>query len=111
MIEQTFNNSIIKVGENAIENQMLLETSNLTDLWVHISNYPSAHAVITHNNETCRKKTRKLIKRACCIVKSKSKTCKSMKKVLFDICKIQDLTLTDVPGKVIINGNCKNITI
>ena len=111
MIEHVFDNCIIKVGENAIENQALLESSNLNDLWVHISNYPSAHAVISMKNDTCRKKTRKLIKRACCIVKSKSSKCKSMNKVLFDICKVQDLTLTDIPGKVIIHDNYRNITI
>jgi len=35
----------------------------------------------------------------------------SMNKVLFDICKVQDLTLTDIPGKVIIHDNYRNITI
>lgn len=107
MIEQIFQGYKICVGENQKENDVLLRTSDLDDIWVHISGRPSAHAVVS--NPSGKKIPRKVIKRACCIVKQYSSS-KSEKNLVFDMTRIRYIILTNVPGLVSISNESK-ITI
>jgi len=107
MIEQVLQGYTIRVGENQLENDQLLRSSEADDVWVHISGAPSAHAVIS--NPTCKKVPRQAIKRACCIVKSRSSS-KSNRNVVFDVTRVRNIQLSDVPGLVSITG-ASQITI
>ena len=108
MIETIYRNYTLYIGENKEENDALVRQSDPNDIWAHISNYPSAHGVI--RNPSGKKVPNTIIKRVCCIIKSKSNKCKSIKSLQFDICKICDVTLTDKVGMVTVN-NIKNIYI
>lgn len=108
MIDTKYRGYTIYVGENAEENDAIVQQSAPSDIWAHISEYPSAHGVICNPSGT--KVPHTVIKRVCCIIKTKSNKCKSMKNLKFDICKIIDVKPTDTSGMVTIS-NVKNITI
>ena len=108
MIEQEYEGYNIKIGTNANENDQLVKQSNPEDTWVHISEYPSAHGVI--RNEKKGKMPKKVIKRACCLIKSKSRRCKSMKDLMFDVCLVKNVEMTDTPGLVSVR-NVKHVYI
>tara|TARA_B100000902_G_scaffold114274_1_gene115346 strand:- start:1671 stop:2000 length:330 start_codon:yes stop_codon:yes gene_type:complete len=109
MIETTYRNYTLYIGENAKENDTLVRQSTPSDIWAHISDYPSAHGIIL--NPSGKKVPNAILKRVCCIIKSKSNKCKSMNNLQFDICKISDVIPSDdTPGLVTIT-NAKNIVI
>ena len=108
MIEVNYRGYTIYVGENAKENDEIIQKSSPNDIWAHISNFPSAHGVICNPSE--KRVPQTILKRVCCIIKSKSSKCKSMNQLGFDICKIKDVERTNTPGLVNIS-NVKNIII
>ena len=98
MKEISYEGYVILIGENAEENQQLVLNSDANDYWTHISGYPSAHAVI--RNPSGARVHNKVVKRACCIIKSANNKCKSIPKLQFDVCRISNLVTTDTPGLV-----------
>ena len=109
MKEVSYQGYTIYIGENAEENQHLVLNSNANDYWAHISGYPSAHAVIS--NPSGSRVHNKIIKRACCLIKSGSTKCKSISKLQFDVCRISNLNTTSTPGLVELKEAPKKITI
>lgn len=97
MIEQELNGYCIRVGENQHENDKLIRSSNPEDVWAHVSGKPSAHTVIS--NPSGKKVPRLILKRACCLVKSRSSS-KSDKNVVFDVTRVKNIIFSDVPGLV-----------
>ncbi len=108
MIQQKYLQFIIKVGRTKEENAQLIDISKENDIWVHLSDFPSGHAVISNPNE--KKIPRKVLKRACCLVKQYSKY-SSMKKISFDLTQIKYLEKTKNKGQVIAHKIMKNIII
>ena len=109
MLEIEFEGYMIYIGENQIENDNLVRTSEPDDYWVHISGYSSAHGIIKNPNK--ERIGIKPIKRACYIVKSKNAKCKSMKNIAFDYTKIKNVIPTDIVGQVNLLEKCKQICI
>jgi predicted ribosome quality control (RQC) complex YloA/Tae2 family protein len=109
MKEILYEGYTIYVGENANENQELVVNGNPNDYWAHISGYPSAHAVICNPNGD--RVHNKVIKRACCIIKSSNNKCKSISKLQFDVCRISNINTTDTPGLVELIEPPKKITV
>jgi predicted ribosome quality control (RQC) complex YloA/Tae2 family protein len=109
MLEIQFEGYTILIGENQKENDQLVKTSDPDDYWVHISGYSSAHGIIKNPNK--ERIGIKPIKRACCIVKSKSSKCKSMKNVAFDYTKIKNVIPSDIAGQVSLLEKCSQIHI
>ena len=99
----------ILVGSNSRENDTLVRESDPEDYWVHISDFPSAHAIVKVH--VTGKFPLKPIKQACLMVKQKSNRCKSMRKLKFDITKIKHIEPTDVPGQVTVQKILRNINI
>jgi predicted ribosome quality control (RQC) complex YloA/Tae2 family protein len=46
MFEFYLNNNLVRVGSNASENWDLIDTIKKNDIWVHLKDKPSCHAVI-----------------------------------------------------------------
>jgi len=108
MIVEEFQNTVLRLGKNKIENNQLITDASENDYWVHISGYPSGHCVISNPENI--KINRKILKRACCLVKQHSK-CSSIKKLSFDITQIKYIEKTKILGQVIVNKLLKQIII
>ena len=50
---------ILRVGENAKENDQLTMTSNPMEWWMHVSGYPGSHVVICYEGEIVPKETKR----------------------------------------------------
>ena len=103
------NEFTILVGSNRKENDTLVRESDPEDYWIHISDFPSAHAIV--KVQSVGKFPLKPIKQACLIVKQKNNKCKTMRKLKFDITKIKHIKPTTVPGQVDIHKILRNINI
>ena len=108
MIVEEFQNTVFRLGKNKTENDQLITDASENDFWVHISEYPSGHCIVSNPENT--KLNRKILKRACCLVKQHSK-CSSIKKLKFDITQIKYIEKTNILGQVIVNKLLKQITI
>ena len=100
MIEEQKEGFTIRLGRSQAENAQLLVEATPLDLWIHLSDHPSGHAVITHHED--KKFPRRVIKRAAVLVKQYSKR-KSDKKVSCDVAHIKDLVPTGRPAEVIVS--------
>ena len=109
MLEIIHNGYVIAIGENREENDKLVRAADPNDWWAHIRYFPSAHAVI--RNPSGKRIPRAVIKRACCVIKSRSNQCKSVKGLEFDVTRIQNVTPTDTPGLVTLKGQPTLVTI
>tara|TARA_X000001036_G_C20578978_1_gene765918 strand:- start:590 stop:931 length:342 start_codon:yes stop_codon:yes gene_type:complete len=104
---------IAYIGENKDENHLLVSNARINcyfnDIWIHISDYPSAHCIIRNPNNdripNC------ILKRCALEIKRNNNKCKSIQKLMFDIVKIKYVKPTNNIGEVEILSNCKNIKI
>jgi len=106
--DQTFENNLIKIGENAKENDELVSSSKQTDVWFHLDSLPSCHVVIS-----CDKKNpidNQMIKYCASLCKENTKY-RNHKKIKVKYTEIRYVKRTKPPGKVIIKGKSKTITI
>lgn len=108
MIVEEFQNYELRLGKNKKENDQLITDASDNDYWVHISNYPSGHCIIANPENI--KIDKKILKRACCLVKQHSK-CSSIKKLKFDITQIKYIEKTRILGQVFVSKFLKQITI
>ena len=108
MLEQIFNGYTILIGQNAEENDDLVNNANLDDYWLHLSDYPSPHVII--QNPTNKRINHKIIKQAAYQLKINSKY-KNIQNIEVDITKIKHIRQTKKPGMVIVNQLIKNIKI
>ena len=107
MIEIVYYNYKIKLGKNCKENYKLVTVSNPNDIWVHLSDYPSGHAIIT--NSLDKKIPFTVLKHACLLVKKHSKY-KNINKIDCDIAYVKDIKI-DRNSEVEVNKLLKIITI
>jgi predicted ribosome quality control (RQC) complex YloA/Tae2 family protein len=108
MIKSTYKEYTIIIGQNQNENDMLVQTSNANDYWIHAGEYPSAHVIIS--NPTNKRIHNKIIKRACCLLKQHCRKLKYTSRVLFHYTRMYNVTPTDKLGQVLLN-NYSVITI
>lgn len=100
----SFNNKeyTIYIGQNKTENWELIDAADNTDIWFHISNYPSCHIIL--KNIDCvklRDIPREVIKRAAYLCKiNSSSIIKSMKKCVVIYAPISEVKKTEIVGQV-----------
>ena len=99
---------VIRVGKNQQENQAILESSQGDDFWVHMADFPSAHAVISH--EEHHKPSMRVLKQAALLIKERSKQ-KNLGKVKFTCTKRMHLQQTKTPGLVVVLRQLYELTL
>ena len=108
MIINTFQGYTILIGKNKDENDQLITDASGDDYWLHLSDYPSAHGIIV--NPLKHKINRKVLKRACVLMKQHSKY-KSEKKLSIDITQIKYISKTKTKGEVEVPKSIRKIVI
>ena len=108
MIEENYRDYNIRLGRNARENDSLVGSASPEDYWIHLSNFPSGHAIVS--NPLKSRVPVKVLKRAACLVKQHSKY-SSMKKLECDVTKIKYVTRTARKGQVILSKILRSIKV
>lgn len=108
MIEVHFRNYDIFLGKNQEENDTIVDNANPDDYWLHLSDFPSPHAVIA--NPSKKRIHHKIIKHAAYLIKINSKY-KSYSKLDVDVTKIKFIKKTEKKGMVYVNELLNKINI
>lgn len=98
------NDYTIYLGRNAKENDGLIRAADPKDIWLHLDDCSSPHAILSNNKGSWKSKKEKYkaIKKAAFYVRSKSKLKKSKTPVPVVYLPVSKLTLTDTPGEVLL---------
>jgi len=105
MIEQYVLMTRILMGENKLENNVLVRQSKPNWVWVHLEKGPSPHAVI----EVERATRDELYTAANLVVENSERRFDKNVKVIYT--QIRHLKLTENPGEVILKKKPKKIKI
>ena len=107
MREFMIDNTKVILGENAVENWKILDTSEHKFIWVHLKSFPSGHVIIYSNNPTID-----LILQAGCKCRDNTKY-KNLRNLKISYTNCGNVKKTDVPGEVtfVSNRKVKNVKL
>lgn len=94
-----FNEFTFKLGNNANENNQLLNIASQNDIWFHLNDHPSPHGILFTNNQIPNKNT--II--SCASEIKKYSKLKSQKNTKIIFTKRKYIKKTSTPGSVIIS--------
>ena len=106
--DNTFNNNLIKIGQNAKDNDKIISDAKQTDIWFHLSAYPSAHVIIECSEEYPIDNI--MINYCANLVKQNTKY-KNIPKLKVIYKKIKGVQMTEIPGTVTLSGKTYTIVI
>lgn len=87
------------IGQNATENDHLIERSNDDDIWFHVDNKSSCHVVATiSENNITRKNMKYIIKQGALLCKTHSYPSEKNLSIVYT--KIKNIQSTNIPGQV-----------
>jgi len=87
------------IGQNATENDHLIEQSNDDDIWFHVDNKSSCHVVATvSENNITRKNMKYIIKQGALLCKMHSYPSEKNLSIVYT--KIKNIQSTNIPGQV-----------
>lgn len=96
-----YDDTVVNLGQNALENTQLVGESNPNHVWVHLESFPSGHVIIQ-----CEEPSNEVLTYAMNICLEGTRQ-KNMKNVKASVTKVSNLILTDTPGEVIFKSNRK----
>lgn len=109
--DTSFPNNKIKIGENAVENDKLVQEAKDNHLWFHLANLPSCHLILEcDKNNVATNVTNDMIKYCATLVKNNTKY-KNFSRLKVNYTEIRNVKRTHEPGKVIIKGKVNTITV
>ena len=96
-----YDNTIIKLGQNAKENTLLVKDSDPNYIWIHLESFPSGHVIVQ-----CDQPSNEVLEYAmkACLEGTRYK---HMKNVKVSVTKVSNLNLTSVLGEVEFKSNRK----
>ena len=106
--DNTFENNLIKIGQNAKENDDLIKEANQTDIWFHLAKFPYCHVIIECSDNYPMDSI--MINYCAQLVKQNTKY-KSIPKLKVNYTKIKNVQRTDEIGSVLLKGKINTITI
>jgi predicted ribosome quality control (RQC) complex YloA/Tae2 family protein len=100
------------IGRNQYENSNLIDGANPWDVWFHVDGCPSSHVIleVEEGSGGLRNIPLTVLKRGAILCKQHSKS-KSIAncKIMYTL--VMNLEKTNIPGRVIVHGNYKYITL
>lgn len=106
--DNTFKDNLIRIGENAEDNDNIIKESNQTDIWFHLHSFPSCHVIISCSKEFPI--TNQMINHCGSLVKDNTKY-KNFAKLKVNYTEIKNVKRTETKGKVILKGKIYTITV
>jgi predicted ribosome quality control (RQC) complex YloA/Tae2 family protein len=106
--DDTYENNLILVGQNADENDRLIKESKQNDLWFHLANFPSCHLVIKNTKK--HPVDKEMITYCAELCKTNTKY-KNIASVTVHYCDIKQVKRTNVKGLVELKGYVDSIIV
>ena len=108
LVDTTYPNNTIKIGQNARDNDLIVSEAEQTDVWFHLADYPSCHLIISVNEDHPIDK--QMIIYCSQLVKSRTKY-KNIPKLTINYCPIKQVHRTKTKGLVTLSGVINKIVI
>jgi len=110
IIDKTYPNNIIKLGQNRHENDLIVKQAKQNDLWFHLDKLPSCHLTMVYHKKYSF--TREKLKYCANLVKNNTKY-KHHSKITVLYTSISNVRRTITPGLVRIKSTnkCKKLII
>ena len=105
--DQTFPNNVIKIGQNAEDNDKIVKEAKQSDVWFHLSNLPSCHVIIEVDKKHPINK--QMINHCAQLCKENTKYKNQSVKVQYT--EIKNIKRTETHGKVIVKGKSKYVNL
>lgn len=102
MKEIIIDNNLFKIGENAQDNWNILDTVNSTDIFFHLSSFPSCYVILKCNELP----DEDMIKIGSGLCKANTKY-KNLKNIKVDYCRCDNIEKGDKIGIVVYKSNKK----
>jgi len=97
------------IGQNAEENDQIIDAACLNDLWFHVDNKKSCHVVATVPDNFDRKNLRYIISQGAVLCKKHSYPKEKNLPIVFT--RVKNIQKTNTPGMVFIPEDCKSIKV
>ena len=94
-----YENVVIKLGQTAKENTMLVSESDMNHTWIHLESFPSGHVIVL-----CEEPSNKVLSYSMKICLDGTKQ-KNMKNIKASVTKVSNLNITNVLGEVEFKSN------
>lgn len=95
----TIDGFIVQIGENSKENDNLITNSKSTDMWFHLSSFPSPHVIVSPGDLSIY-----ITLKAASLCREYSKY-KNLKNIYVDYTRISNLRKTENLGQVEYKSN------
>ena len=109
-IDNIFPTNPILIGKNQKGNDEILKSAKPDDLWFHLANLPSCHAIMSIPSEDDTVTLKSKINYCVNLVKQNTKF-KNAKNIKVDCLAIKYIKLTSIPGEVILMKKPKTYKI
>ena len=97
------------IGQNAEENDKIIDNAQSNDLWFHVDNKKSCHVVATVPDNFDRKNIKYIVSQGVVLCKKYSYPNEKNLPIIFT--RVKNIERTNTPGLVFIPEECKSIKI
>lgn len=94
-------NILFYIGKKQSDNFHVIDLGKSNDLWFHIKDISSSHVVSVIPNDISKKELKYIIKQGALLCKKNTNKVKSLKNIEIIYTEIQNVTKTDIDGRVI----------
>ena len=98
---------IVKVGQNAKENDHLTNTSDPKYWWMHASGYPGAHVVVCYEGEELPR----VVKREAAVLAIHHSKTPESKMSWVNVTRVENVTSMKQHGRVMLNGKVEQVAV
>jgi predicted ribosome quality control (RQC) complex YloA/Tae2 family protein len=97
------------IGQNAEDNDKLIDNASPNDIWFHVDNKPSCHIIASIPNNISKPEIKYIINQG--VVLCKKHSYPNEKKLPIIFTRVRNIQKTERPGLVFIPEDCKSIKV
>lgn len=97
------------IGQNADENDQIIDTACSNDIWFHVDNKKSCHVIATVPDNFDRKNLKYIISQGAVLCKKHSYPKEKSLPIVFT--RVKNIQKTNTPGMVFIPEDCKSVKV
>jgi predicted ribosome quality control (RQC) complex YloA/Tae2 family protein len=97
------------IGQNASDNDAIIDAAGPNDLWFHVDNKPSCHIIATVPDGISRSDIKYIVSQGVVLCKKHSYPSEKKLPILFT--RVKNIQKTNKPGQVFIPEDCQSIKV
>lgn len=97
------------IGQNANDNDSIIDAAGPNDIWFHVNNKPSCHVIASIPDNIDRASVKYIVNQG--VVLCKKHSYPSEKKLPIMFTRVKNIQKTDIPGRVFVPEDCQSIKV